>query len=142
LPHPRQLWHERTATRPSPFGAADNARRAAAGGAEVRLYNFARRWPFPQFASLGAMHSLELYYLFRSLEFSSPTDDALSRAMQGYWTRFARTGDPNGEGALLWPLYDEASDQRLNFDAELSVVSGFRRPECEFWWEVYDRELE
>jgi len=22
------------------------------------------------------------------------------------------------------------------------VVSGFRRPECEFWWNVYDAEFE
>jgi para-nitrobenzyl esterase len=122
----------------------DSARRAAAGGASVYLYNFARVPPTPlvEALKLGATHTAEISYVFGSVEPPTATDEMISRAMQGYWTRFARTGDPNGEGVLLWPFYDEASDQRLNFDAELSVVSGFRRPECEFWWEVYDRELE
>ena len=57
-------------------------------------------------------------------------------------SRDREAGHPNGEGALLWPRYDDALDQRLNFDAEIMVVSGFRRPECEFWWDVYDREFE
>jgi para-nitrobenzyl esterase len=124
--------------------AYDHARRAAAAGARVRLYNFARPVPIPELEplKLGTTHGLEIHYLFRGLTPPTAIDDALSRAMQGYWTRFARAGDPNGEGALLWPLYDEATDQRLSFDAELSVVSGFRRPECELWWEVYDREFE
>ena len=62
--------------------------------------------------------------------------------MQGYWTRFARTGDPNGDGALPWPRYDDATDQRINFDVENSVLTGFRRTECEYWWRVYDEAFE
>jgi para-nitrobenzyl esterase len=86
---------------------------------------------------------MEVAYVFRSLDFESyPVDQALSDAMQGYWTRFARTGDPNGEGELSWSQYDDASDERMNSDADLSVISGFRRLECEFWWGVYDNEFE
>jgi para-nitrobenzyl esterase len=122
----------------------DSARRAAAGGASVYLYNFARVPPFPvvEALKLGATHTAELGYVFGPVEPPSATDAALAAAMQGYWTRFARAGDPNGEGAPSWPRYGDASDQRLNLDADISVISGFRRPECEFWWGVYDREFE
>ena len=61
--------------------------------------------------------------------------------MQGYWTELARTGDPNGDGSSVWPSYDDASDQRINFDIPISLVSGFRRTECEFWWGVYDEDF-
>ena len=62
--------------------------------------------------------------------------------MQGYWTRFARTGNPNGDAALEWPRYDDATDQRINFHAENSILSGFRREQCELWWGVYDSRFE
>ncbi|XP_059507770.1 fatty acyl-CoA hydrolase precursor, medium chain isoform X1 [Stegostoma tigrinum] len=31
---------------------------------------------------------------------------ALSRTVMSYWANFARKGDPNGEGLVLWPRYD------------------------------------
>jgi para-nitrobenzyl esterase len=62
--------------------------------------------------------------------------------MQGYWTRFARTGDPNGEDALEWPIYEDETDQRLNFHAENSVLTGFRREQCELWWSMYAEAFE
>jgi para-nitrobenzyl esterase len=119
----------------------DSARRAAAGGADVYLYNFARPVQIPAIAALDlrALHGAEIAYVFRSVDPPSEADRLLSEAIQGYWTRLARSGDPNGDGALPWPRYADASDQRINLDAEISVVSRFRRTECEFWWGEYDR---
>ena len=42
---------------------------------------------------------------------------ALADAMAGYWTRFAATGDPNGDGAPEWPEYDGDSDTWIVLDA-------------------------
>ena len=125
-------------------GTYDSARRAAAGGASVHLYNFARPIPLPILAPLmlGATHGAEIAYVFGSLSPAEEADRRIGQAMQTYWTDFARSGDPNGDAELSWPQYDDAGDQRINFDAQISILSGFRRPECEFWWGVYDSQFE
>ena len=125
-------------------GTYDSLRRAAAGGAPVYLYNFARPIPLAilEPLMLGATHGAEIAYVFGSVSPPEDMDLMLGLAMQGYWTRFARSGDPNGDGAVQWPLYADATDQRLDLDAEISVTAAFRRPECEFWWDVYDAEFD
>jgi para-nitrobenzyl esterase len=57
--------------------------------------------PFP----LGAPHASELPYLFdlggkpRTM---TPAQHRLANTMIDYWTRFARTGNPNGSGTPHW----------------------------------------
>ncbi len=118
----------------------DTARRAATAGAHAFLYDFARPIPIPQLASLnlGATHGAEIAYVFGSVTPSDPVDVQLGSAMRVYWTRFATGGNPNVAGAVKWPRYADKTDRRINFDATISVLQGFRRPECEFWWGVYD----
>lgn len=122
----------------------DSARRAAAGGAEVYLYNFARPLPIPELAplNLGALHGVEMAYVFGSLPLPTATDRAIADAVQGYWTSLAHVGDPNSGAAVQWPRYDDATDERLNFADDVTVVSGFRRTECEMWWRLYDHAFE
>src|SRR5262249_51769684 len=109
----------------------DTARRAAAGRAPVYLYNFAPPGPIPGLEFLGATHQTEILYVFGSFDFMTEADQQVALAMQGYWTRFARDGNPNGEDAVNWPRYRAASDYRINFDAPISILKGFRRPKCE-----------
>ena len=123
-------------------GTYDSARRAAAGGADVYLYNFA--WPVltDVLPFLRATHGAEIAFVFGSAEAPTPEDRMIGLSMQGYWSRFAYTGDPNGEGALEWPLYGDAIDQRINFHVDNSILTGFRRQECELWWSFYDEDFE
>ncbi len=94
-------------------------------GPDVYLYEFARA-PVPLL--MGAFHAVELPYVFGTLDLFSwlgvirQADRELSAAMRGYWTRFAATGDPNGEGVPLWPRYDEASDLHLRLDSTISAA--------------------
>ncbi|MFG2616724.1 carboxylesterase/lipase family protein [Streptomyces sp. NPDC048507] len=56
----------------------------------------------------GAAHGFELPYLFAPVP-SAPPQLRLSRAMTGYWTRFARTGSPDAPGAVGWPRLTPAA---------------------------------
>jgi para-nitrobenzyl esterase len=88
---------------------------------------------FPQ----GAAHATELQYLFPNVARGplSPAQQQLSAAMIGYWTRFARTGDPNSDGAPAWPLYSAASDRFLSLVPPVPAAAGGFAVEhnCAIW---------
>lgn len=92
----------------------------------------------------GAVHGIELPYVFGTFDTViengqpyTPTaaDLALSAAIQGAWTRFARTGDPAGTPA--WPRYD-ATDPVLVLDDPLATATAIRDADCDFWKPIYD----
>jgi Carboxylesterase family len=53
----------------------------------------------------------------------------------------AGSEDVCAHGVFKWPPYTLGGDQRIDLDVDLSVLTGFRRRECEFWWDVYDAEF-
>jgi len=121
----------------------DTARRAAAGGAHTYLYNFARVLPIRllQLIGLKAFHGSEIVYVFGSIHLPTPADETIAETVRAYWTRFAKSGNPNGPGRTRWPRYRDAVDKRLNIDVDTTAITGFRRRECEFWWGVYDAQF-
>ena len=61
---------------------------------------------------LGAYHTAEIQYLFTlglggipSSFFFTPDEIELSDTMIGYWTQFAKTGNPNSPGLPTWSQY-------------------------------------
>lgn len=68
-------------------------------------------------ARLGAYHSVETHLLSGMFPSSWGAPDADDRAMgstiAGYWTNFAKTGNPNGPGLPPWARYDQATDSLL-----------------------------
>ncbi len=60
----------------------------------------------------GLPHATEIPFFFRTIEArypgeTTPEDHAASAAMSAAFVNFAKTGDPNGEGAPAWPVYDD-----------------------------------
>ena len=68
----------------------------------------------------GAFHSSELWYMFGTLDKCwrpmEKVDYELSERMVSYWTNFAKTGSPNGEGLPVWKPCTKADNhiQDLN----------------------------
>ena len=38
--------------------------------------------------------------------------------MNTYWANFAKTGNPNGNGLPVWPLYDTQKEEILDVDLD------------------------
>ena len=79
------------------------------GRTPVYIYCFSHDLPgedMPEGGMPGAFHSAELWYVFGTLgRCWRPMEQAdydLSNLMVTYWSNFARTGNPNGEGVPEW----------------------------------------
>ena len=88
----------------------------------------------------GAFHSADIQYVFgvpmfpSKSEFESDSvDDQLWRTVRGYWARFARTGDPNGDGVEPWPKFDRDDPEFLVLDVEVKTASDGPTDACAFW---------
>lgn len=63
---------------------------------------------------------------------------AISDTMNHLWRTFAKTGDPNFDGApAIWPSYApdaNENDERIQFNPDgYETVKSFRKPECKLW---------
>jgi carboxylesterase type B len=60
-------------------------------------------------------------------------DDAISVAMQDYWTNFAtKTGDPNGGTLPRWRRFEEPARPYIDFSAVGPIMrEGLRKPFCD-----------
>lgn len=91
----------------------------AAHGLPTYLYRFDVLSPSVRGKYKGTPHAQERQYVFDTLASSPyPTDDndkVQAQFAVGYWTNFAKTGDPNGAGLVAWPRYAAAKDELLEF---------------------------
>jgi len=77
---------------------------------------------------LGAYHSGDLAYVFGNVDLVGinweDRDHEIADQLSSYWTNFAKTGDPNGDGLPEWPRYDPDTDQALVIGEEIAARSG------------------
>lgn len=89
-----------------------NAQRKT-GHSPVYVYHFEQTSPY----NPVAMHTTDVPYVFGNLPpkkaAPGPQDLSVSDTMQSYWTNFARSANPNGNGLPQWPQYEGAGSQTM-----------------------------
>jgi para-nitrobenzyl esterase len=92
------------------------------GKSKVFYYYFDQHPEYPEDsprAGYGSPHGMEVPYVFKNLNTSNPqitkTDLEISEAMATYWTNFARSGNPNGNGLPEWPAFSDANPVVMYF---------------------------
>ena len=91
-------------------------------GSRTWIYQFNRVRDDDLAKKYGAFHGAELPYVFDTHDEWLPTnktDRMLTREIQSYWLSFAKTGDPNNDGAVVWPEYESSNDSTLVLDDEI-----------------------
>ena len=125
------------------------------GKSKAFYYYFDQHPDYPEGsprAGYGSPHGQDVAYVFQHLDASKPqttkTDLEISDAMATYWTNFAKSGNPSGEGLPAWPAFSDANPVVMYFSKtphtgpvpganSLKVLDAYfkwrRTPEGEAW---------
>jgi para-nitrobenzyl esterase len=99
----------------------------------------------PRTDGFGAFHSAEIPYVFPSANYHiyygapfTAAQTALSTQMVGFWSQFAKTGNPNAAGNTAWPAYTAANDTYLTLaPGATAATTGFATEHlCAFWMQM------
>ncbi|XP_062923324.1 fatty acyl-CoA hydrolase precursor, medium chain-like isoform X2 [Mobula hypostoma] len=120
-------------------------------GCPVYLYEFQHSTSFarkcrPDFVK--ADHGDEIGYVFGSAFWDgdilingsmTAEEMALSRTIMRYWANFAKTGNPNGEGLVQWPVYDQ-SESYLQLNLKPTVGTKLKEHRMKILTKVLKRQ--
>ena len=103
------------------------AKFAAGSMADLNRSTYLYRFSYPLLGQpLGAFHGSELVFVFRPPTITpDPIGAGVSDTVMDLWTRFAKTGDPNGGMNVTWPQYTREGDQYLDIGTIPRVKSGY-----------------
>jgi para-nitrobenzyl esterase len=105
------------------------------GGTAVYRYSFAHRPEHAPYAAWGAVHGIELMYLFQNFEAydydPGPDDRALARELTAYVADFVHRGTLAPAGFPAWPTYTREAPAFHSFGRRETPDRSTKR--CDFW---------
>ncbi|XP_074067386.1 liver carboxylesterase 1-like [Macrotis lagotis] len=121
------------------------ARHFRDSGALTYIYEFqhpASIWRNLKPATVRADHGDDLFFMFGSpflRDGFSEDEKQFSRMMMKYWGNFAWNGNPNGEGLLKWPQYDQ-NEEYLQINITCKIAKKLKAKEVAFLTELLAKE--
>jgi para-nitrobenzyl esterase len=123
---------------------AEELARSASGNTPSYMYNFSRGFSTGSRAGLGAIHAIDVPFLFETYDLFGHTPDvddaAVTDAMQNAWTGLAR--DPSAappylpSGSSSWPAFDINNVQIVNFNSPMTIDTVHREGRCALLREI------
>ncbi len=108
------------------YDFSDGAKFVAGSMAEVNTSTYLYRYSYViPGQPLGAFHGSEAILLFKVPIHSDHVTDSVGDNLIDMWTRFAKTGNPNGGMNVTWSKYTRDGDQYLDIGAVPIVRSGY-----------------
>jgi len=87
-------------------------------------------------AQPGVAHADDIAFVMQTLdkdlEQPTATDWNVSKVMSDYWVQFARTGNPNFDGAVNWESYEAERNNVLIFDEQPVIEEDFFAERMDF----------
>jgi para-nitrobenzyl esterase len=118
----------------------DLARLHALHGNPTYVYHFSYAPAATRATAFGLPHGGEIAYVFNTPRTGGFDDEgkAVALAANKYWAQFAKTGDPDSAGGVLWPKFDPGQEYVMEFPANgIPVVAAhFHKPRLD-WVEAY-----
>jgi len=89
----------------------------------------------PELKALGPVHTVEhpFFFSWQGRYRPSDSDRAIQKLMTGYWTRMAKTGNPNGDGDPGWPQAAAGGNGYIEIGASVIAANGPAASHCDFW---------
>ncbi len=126
-------------------------------GQRAWLYYFTHEPPVEEPRARGAVHTVEIPYVFNNLapprvfpdpsvpELASgdPREEAFADQVSQYWVNFAATGDPNGPGLPEWPEFDDLGPtEAMVLDADGSGAGpSISQAKMDLYDTLYERQM-
>ncbi|XP_030060310.1 fatty acyl-CoA hydrolase precursor, medium chain [Microcaecilia unicolor] len=122
-------------------------------GLPVYLYEFQHRPSTygdsrPDFVK--ADHMDEIGFVFGSpflptdvsvLSVATDEEKTLSKTLMKYWANFARTGNPNGDGLVQWPVFDH-NEQYLELNLKQKPGTKLKDHRMTFWTDILPEKIQ
>jgi para-nitrobenzyl esterase len=89
----------------------------------------------PALKTLGPAHTIEHAFLFgwQGKYHPDDVDRTVAHQMVGYWSRMAKSGNPNGGGDPQWPAVAAGNDVYLDISGATATKSSDANAHCDFW---------
>uniref|UniRef100_A0AAU7E3W1 Carboxylic ester hydrolase n=1 Tax=Cupiennius salei TaxID=6928 RepID=A0AAU7E3W1_CUPSA len=111
----------------------------------VYFYKFSHRSSETPLANwMGTTHFDEIEFVFGNPLHGNFTEEeeAMSHRIMSRWLAFAKTGNPNIDGAVEWPLYTYNQPYYLDMSVKETVRTRPDDYRCEFWRDRYQAGID
>lgn len=95
----------------------------------------------PKNTTIGAYHCAEIDMVFGNSEIANTDEKDITEQMMAYWTNFAKTGNPNGEGLVKWDAYNNTPQTYLEINTPIKEQEKLNNKQYKLFRKLINKKL-